>query len=173
MLDLTIDAWYCWFGVAVVSVAVAGVAVELPSTAPPDAAAAVATIDAVAGATYPTTAVHPLDATAIRLDSDRLSLRNPGGKSHATVAFGPVVFAPAGSRLERVAAGAAPDTEFGDPADFEEAVARAETRSRTTGWRPVEDRLVVRRVHWGDVAVTLVAVGGTDWQDSGTGGRDA
>lgn len=37
MFEVPVDALYAWLGVAAVSVAVLGVVVALPTTAPPDA----------------------------------------------------------------------------------------------------------------------------------------
>ncbi|WP_439025560.1 DUF7283 family protein [Haloarchaeobius sp. DT45] len=160
MPDLQIDAWYCWVGLAAASLAVAGVAVELPTRPAPDAGAAADTVDAVAAASYPTTAEHPIDASAVRLGPTRLSLRNAGGTSHASFAFGPVVPVSAGTRLHRVATGTPPESVFDSPTAFGRAVSAARERAdaRTAGWRPADDRLLVTRVHWEETNVTLVDV---------------
>ncbi|WP_435317482.1 DUF7283 family protein [Haloarchaeobius sp. TZWSO28] len=158
MPDLPIDAWYCWVGLAAASLAVAGVAVELPTRPAPDAAAAADTVDAVAAASYPTTAEHPIDASAVRLDTHRLSLRNAGGSAHASFAFGPVVPVTTGTRLHRVATGTPPESVFDSPAAFAEAVAeaRAHASAGEPRWRPAGSRLLITRVHWEGTNVTLV-----------------
>ncbi|WP_435361294.1 DUF7283 family protein [Haloarchaeobius sp. DFWS5] len=159
MFDVPMDAWYCWLGVAAVGLVVAGVAVELPTTAPPDATGVAATVDAVAGATYPSTAEHPVDADAARLGPHRLGLRNDGGTAHARFAFAPVVPVGDGGPLARVATGAHPRQVFDSPAAFQRA---ADRRIASVGedprWRPVDGRIVVRQVHWEGVRVTLVVV---------------
>ncbi|WP_267642524.1 DUF7283 family protein [Haloarchaeobius amylolyticus] len=158
MPDLPIDAWYCWVGLAAASLAVAGVAVELPTRPAPDAAAAADTVDAVAAASYPTTAEHPVDASAVRLDPHRLSLRNAGGTTHATFGFGPVVPVAADSRLQRVATGDPPSSVFDSPVAFARAVeqARERTESRDATWRQAPARIRITRVHWEGTNVTLV-----------------
>jgi hypothetical protein len=156
MFDVPLDAWYCWLAVSMVSVAVAGVAVDLPTRDAPDAPAAADTVDAVAGATYPAVAEHPLDADSVRLRPHGLGLRADGRSSHATFAFGPVVPVTDGTALARVAVGVPPAQAFDSLAAFERAVESARSNAEEADWRPVAERLVVRRVHWGDVRVTLV-----------------
>ncbi|WP_435345404.1 DUF7283 family protein [Haloarchaeobius sp. HRN-SO-5] len=156
MFDVPLDAWYCWLAVAVASVAVAGVAVDLPTRPAPDAPAAADTVDAVAGATYPTVAEHRLDADSVRLRPGELGLRSDGETSYATFAFGPVVPVADGTTLARVLAGVQPADAFDSPSDFRRAVRSARVDAEAADWRPAADRLVVRRVHWGDVRVTLV-----------------
>jgi hypothetical protein len=157
MLDAPIDAWYCWLGVAAAGLVVAGVAVELPARPAPDAAAAADTVDAVAAATYQTTAEHPLDARQIRIGPSRLSLRGAGGTAHAAFAFGPVVPVTTGMALHRVALGEPPSVVFDSPAEFARALARARESARGSDWRSAPNRIVVSRVHWEGTNVTLVA----------------
>lgn len=155
MFETPIDAWYVWIGLAVASVAVAGIVGALPRTAPPDAAAAADAIDRVAAGEHAATAEHRIDAAAVRLGSRRIALRNDGGTARAAVAFGPVTPAPEGSPLERVARGEPPDRVFDSGRTFEEAVLEARTRAAT--WRPAGDKLVIRAIVRGDRRVTLVA----------------
>lgn len=156
MLEAPLDAWYCWVGVAAASVALAGVAADLPTRPAPDAPSAADTIDAVAGSTYPTAAEHPLDADEIRLRPNRLGLRDEEGASHAAFAFGPVVPVEGDARLTRVARGVPPGRAFDSLAAFRDAVETARERAADAGWRPADDRVVVRQLNWGDVDVTLV-----------------
>jgi hypothetical protein len=156
MFDAPPDAWYTWVAVALASVAVAGVATDLPSQPAPDAAAAADTVDAIAGSTYASAAEHPLDADRIRLRPHRLALRTGGETSHATFAFGPVVPVGDDTALARVARGVPPGRAFSSLTAFEEAVEAARERASDAGWRPAADRLVLRHLEWGDVDVTLV-----------------
>ncbi|MFC4407013.1 DUF7283 family protein [Haloarchaeobius iranensis] len=156
MFDAPPDAWYIWVSVALASVAVAGVATELPSRPAPDAAAAADTVDAVAGSTYASAGEHPLDADRVRLRPHRLALRTDGETSHATFAFGPVVPVGDDPALARVARGVPPGRAFGSVTAFEAAIEAARERASDAGWRPVTDRLVVRHLEWGEVDVTLV-----------------
>lgn len=154
MFDVPVDATYVWFGVATVSLASFGVAVGLPSAAPPDAAAAASTVDAVAVAPPGAVATHDLEtAERLRLGSARLSLDGPGGRTHATFLY-PVTPANTDDRLKSVSSGAPPPSRFDSPASFERATRDA--RGDDRAWRPAPTRLTVRRVAWGDVNVTLV-----------------
>ena len=156
MFDAPPDAWYTWVAVALASVAVAGVATDLPTRPAPDAAAAADTVDAVAGSTYASAAEHPLDADRVRLRPHRLALRTDGETSHATFAFGPVVPVGDDEQLARVARGVPPGRAFDSLAEFEAAVAAARERASDADWRPAADRLVVRHLEWGELDVTLV-----------------
>lgn len=170
MFDVPIDATYYWLGLAVVSLAVLGVATDLPTQPPPDAPAAANTVDAIAASDYPGTATHPLNAERVRVTAYGIGLRGDGGTTHATFAFGPVTPTPRGSALAAVARGSPPAREFDDPASFAEAAQRARTASvddgtdaassstppQTASWQTAPDALLVRNVNWGDVHVTLV-----------------
>jgi len=154
MFDAPADTWYLYLGVAAASTLAVGVALALPTTAPPDATRAAATVDHVATSPYNATGEAPLDATAVDLGPSRISLRNDGGTAGTAFASGPVTPVGDGSRLRRVLDGEPPAAVFDDPAAFREAAATA--RNRTDGWRDAGDSLRIRRVTWRGVDVTLV-----------------
>lgn len=161
MFETHLDATYAWLGLAVVSVATAGVAATFPASPPPDAAGVAHTIETVAGGEYPATAEHGLAADRIRLAPRSLSL---GGEDRSARAplhaprITPVSADERGEtndeRLRRVLDGVPPDAAFDDPEAFAAAAKRARTADH--GWRPAPERLTVRRVHYGGVHVTLV-----------------
>ncbi|KZN24159.1 hypothetical protein A4G99_06850 [Haladaptatus sp. R4] len=160
MFDAPLDAWYVWLGVATVSLAVFGVAIDLPTSPPPDAASVADTVDSVAGCTYSATAEHPLTARQIRLGSRRLGLRDDGGTAHATFRYGPVVPVFAASdgsdrKLRRILSGTPPSAVFDSSDAFRRAVRTA--RNRRPSWERAESRLRVRCVSWGGVDATLVS----------------
>lgn len=159
MFDAPLDAWYVWLGVATVSFAIFGVAVELPRSPPPDAASAAGTVDSVAGCTYTATAEHPLSAREIKLGAHRLGLQGDGGTVHATFRYGPVVPVEtnraSGERLNRVLSGTPPTTVFDSPTAFRRAIRTA--RNRQPKWKRAESRLRVRCVSWEGVDATLVS----------------
>ncbi|EFW90748.1 hypothetical protein ZOD2009_16418 [Haladaptatus paucihalophilus DX253] len=163
MFDAPLDAWYVWLGVTVVSFAVLGVAIELPTAPPPNAASVADTVDSVAGCTYTATAEHPLSARKIKLGPRRLGLNGKGGIAHATFAYGPVVpVVPDGgrrsdstSRLNRVLSGSPPSAVFDSPADFRAAI--RESRDHQSVWRRAHSTLRVRCVSWEGVDATLVS----------------
>lgn len=153
-LEAPVDAWYVWVGVAVVSVAVAGIALALPSGPPPDANAAANTIDGVAGSPYEATGRTPHDGTEVRIEGPRVSLRNDHGTTHATVAYGPVVPVMGNDRLEALAAGAPFESVYASEladdhvdagavflADVEDALEANEGE-----WRQADGELAVRHL---------------------------
>jgi len=152
MFDAPVDTWYLWLGVATASLLVLGVAMSLPASAPPNAARAAATVDAVAASPHNATGEHPLGAEEIDLGSSRLALRDAGGTDHAQFAA-PVTPVRPGTDLAAVLEGTPPGRVFEHPRAFRAAAGRA--RNGSHGWRSAGDRLVVRRVVWGGVDVTL------------------
>ena len=154
MFEAPLDAWYVWLGLAVVSGAAAGVVTGMPAAPPPDATGAAETVDGIAASEHATTAERPVpNAEAVRVGTDSLSLRGPGGTAHARFGYGPITPAASDGDLEAVLHGTPPDRVFDLPAAFERA-ARAERRTRPQ-WTPV-DRLLVRRVRWEGTDVVLV-----------------
>lgn len=149
-----VDAWYCWGGVALASLAVFGVVLGLPTGAGPDAAAVAETVDGVASSDHEARATRPLRATAIRLGPHRIALRSDAGTDHASFAYGPVTPALTDPRLQQVLDGAAPERVFRSRRAFVAAVRDARTDTAT--WRAAPDRLTVRRVTWEGIDVTLV-----------------
>jgi hypothetical protein len=153
MLETPIDVPHVWLGVAVVSIAVAGVGAGLPTGTPPDAATAGNTVDRVAASPHPATAEHPIDADRVRIEPHRIALENERGTAHATLAFGPVT--PAGDGpLRAILDGRPPERAFDSPEEFRRAL--VEARERRHDWEPAGDRIVVRSVSWRDVDATIV-----------------
>jgi hypothetical protein len=154
MFEAPLDAWYVWVGLAVVSGVAAGVVTGLPAAPPPDATGAAETVDAVAASEHATTDERPLpNAEAVRVGTDSLSLRGPGGSAHARFGYGPVTPAAGNGSLEAVLYGTPPERVFDSPAALER-IAAAE-RARRPQWTET-DRLVVRRVRWEGTDVVLV-----------------
>ncbi|MFC4246743.1 hypothetical protein ACFOZ7_06990 [Natribaculum luteum] len=150
MFEAPADAWFVWAGVALVSVAVAGVALELPSTPPPDANAAANAIDRAAGNPYDATVTYEHDAEEVRLDAKRISLRDDGDTAHASVAYGSVVPVTGHDRLENVTDGTPLRTEFDGPfavVDFVNALEDAH-EDNAGEWHPSTGRLTVRTISW-------------------------
>ncbi|WP_276271135.1 DUF7283 family protein [Haloarcula litorea] len=152
MFDTHAQTLFVWVALAAVGVAVLGTVVSMPTTAPPDASAAAATVDEVATSPPGSVAVRDVHADSWSLSDRQLGLRSDGGTSHATL-LRPAVPA-LGGRLAAVARGRPPATAFRSVRGFERAVTHA--RERGVGWRPAPTRLTVRHVAWGGVDVTLV-----------------
>jgi len=165
MFETHLDATYAWLGLAVVSVAAVGVAAAFPASPPPDADGVARTVDSVADGSYPATAEHGIAADRLRLAAGSVSLGDDRGTARATLdapRITPVIRPTAGvtpsettdARLRRVLDGAPPDAAFDDPASFAAAAERA--RAAEARWTAAPERITVRRVHYGDVRVTLV-----------------
>jgi len=154
MLDVPLDAWYVWLGLAVTSGAALGVAGSMPGAAPPDATGAATTVDGVAASPHAAVGKHPLsNAEAVRVGGDTLSLRGPGGTAHADLGYGPVTPATGDASLAAVLQGEPPERVFHSPAAFERALSAA--RATGPSWHRT-NRLVVRRVSWEGVDAVLV-----------------
>lgn len=153
MFDVPVDAWYLWLGAAMASLALLGSALGLPTTPAPDAAAVADTVDTVAASPYAAVSEHPLTADEIKLTVRTVALGADGATGRARFAYGPVVPVRNGP-LRSVLVGTPPERTFESPTAFGRAVETA--RGRDPAWRPAPDRLLVRRVTWGGVDVTLV-----------------
>lgn len=154
MFDVPVDAWYVWFGLAVASVAVFGVAAQLPTEPPPDAAATANAVDVIAASPHPASLTYPLAADEVRIGPERLALRAGGTTARASFAYGPVTPVQKGTMLWEVLQGARPAHVFNSPEAFERAAAAA--RERPAEWQPADDQLRARRISWEGVDVTLV-----------------
>ncbi|WP_435195705.1 DUF7283 family protein [Natronomonas sp. EA1] len=152
MFDAPSDLPLVWLGLALVSVAVAGVAVGLPTAPPPDATHVAAQIDRVAASDHTAVTELRLGADRIRLRSGAVALESDGVRAHASLRYGPVTPV-SGGDLDAVLHGAAPEAMYASPRAFARAAARARVGS---GWRPAPETLVVRHVTWGETDVTLV-----------------
>lgn len=153
MFDAPMDGVLAWIGLAACSIAVAGVAVSLPTTAPPAASAVAAQVDEVATSEHRVAATVSLRADEIRIRATQLSLRTDGVTAHARV-VGEGVVAAETEGLAAVLAGRDPERVYADRAAFERDV--AQVRDGTETWRPAPDTLQIRRVTWGDVDATVV-----------------
>ena len=161
MFETNLDATYAWLGLALVSVATAGVAATLPASPPPDASGVAHTIDSVGDGDHPAIAEHGLAADRIRLTTRSVALDDGSEFARATLHAPRITPVPPGDRstsadgqLRRVLNGAPPNAAFDDPGAF--AVATSQARAIDHEWRAAPDRITVRRVHYGGVHVTLV-----------------
>lgn len=154
MFDAPVDTWYLLVGVTATSVLALGLAVSFPTTAPPDAERAATTIDTVTTSPHEATGEQSLDASAVKLGTSRIALRKDGVTARSGLSYGPVTPVRAGTPLATVLTGAPPRRVFPDPAAFQNATAVA--RNRTAQWEQFEEKLIVRRIVWEDVDVTLV-----------------
>ncbi len=147
--DAPLDAWYVWMAVALVSFAIAGVALAVPTGPAPDANGVANAIDQVAASPYQASGSYAHDGDEVRVTARTIALRNQHGTSHATVSFGTVVPASGVRSLENVTYGTAYEAEYGSPYvppeyRFLEAVDVA--ASAPPEWRPTTGDVVVRRV---------------------------
>jgi hypothetical protein len=153
MFDVPMDGLIGWLGLATVSFAVAGVALSLPSTTPPDAGALASSIDQVSTSPHEVATSVRLRADAVRVRSAQVSVRKDGVVTHADLVAGGALWTE-DDRLRGVLAGKAPDAVFEDSVAFGRAIDGA--AARPVRWRSVPDPIRVRRVTWGGVDVTIV-----------------
>jgi hypothetical protein len=156
VFDAPIDALYTWLGVSFVAAGALAVAVGVPATPPPDAAAVAETVDGLAASPYAGAATVSLgNADELRLTPRGVSLRAASGTVSATFEHGPVVIVTGASdALAAVLHGTDPREVFED----QDALVAA-TRGTADGqasWRTAPERLRVRHITWGGVDVTLV-----------------
>lgn len=154
MFETSVDTVLLWAALGAVSVAVLAVLVQVPTTAPPDATAAAATVDEVATSPPGSVGHRPISATHWSLGAGQLGLQNDAGTAHASLLT--TVTPARGDALVAVLDGARPRSEFASPRAFARAARRVRTGTTNTTWWPAPDRLTIRRVAWGDVDVTLV-----------------
>jgi uncharacterized cupredoxin-like copper-binding protein len=166
--ETPVDAWYVWVGVATVSVVFAGLAVQLPIQPPPDATEAVNTIDRVASSTHHADATYDHDAERVKIDTTRVSLRNDGGTTHASIAFGSMTPLAAiddeqkQEALDRILSGQQPSEVLEDYSFDERALvaaaldARARRTTEQSKWRPASGVLRVRKIELDGETLLLV-----------------
>lgn len=152
------DGWYVWLGVSLVSVAVAGVVVGLPSGAPPDAGTAADGIDRVNGNPHGASAVHEYNAEEIRVEKGTvIETRNEHGSDSATLAYDPIVVVRDDyERLANVTHGTDLEDEFDElnwnGSARDDAIATVlertvETADETDGeWQLASGELTVRKL---------------------------
>ncbi|MCU4751646.1 hypothetical protein OB919_06580 [Halobacteria archaeon AArc-curdl1] len=148
--EAPVDAWYVWMAVAIVSFAIAGVALGVPSGPPPDANQAANTIDRVAGSNYQASGSYAHDAESVKIDAKTITLRNEHGTAHASIAFGEMIPANGVAGLENVTYGTPYTVEYRDgtlPPErvFLEAVDTAYTPNHES-WTTSNGELIVRMV---------------------------
>ncbi|WP_424000034.1 DUF7283 family protein [Haloarcula salina] len=152
MFETHVDALYLWVGLSAVSVAVLGVVVGLPTTAPPNATATAATIDEVATSPPGSVEQRRLLADEWALEAGALRLRNDGGTAQVRLTQDAITAD--SDRLRAVLDGTAPASVYDSRDAFRADLARA--RAQNTTWRPAPERLAIRHVAWGGIDVTLV-----------------
>jgi len=82
------DRWIMYMGLTLFTTVALGVVLSMQTVPAPDANGAANTIDSVAGSRGGTHAEYDHNAEAVRVQAESFSLRNEGGTSSATVAFG-------------------------------------------------------------------------------------
>jgi len=159
-LEAPADAWYVFIGVSLISVAVAGVVMGLPTGQAPNADSAIEQIDAVAGDTYESKASADHNADRFWVDSKRIGLKNDHGTATESVSFG--TLSPVyneSSNLSKVLTGTKAESVYTDKSAFKSDIESARGKSFIDGepqWHSASGKLRIRKVIWGDYSVTLV-----------------
>lgn len=163
-LEAAADGWTVFFGVALVSVAMTGAAVSLPTAPPPDTSGVANAIDRAAGTTYGASITYEYDAEEVWVGPKRFGLKNEAGaKSSGSISFGTMTPVLAGGEyyedLETVLYGKAWQEVFASKWAFIQraADARENAANNVREWRPASETLRIRTVVMGDEYVTIVA----------------
>lgn len=158
--EAPMDAWFVYIGLAIVSTSMLGVAIGFTPMPPPDASAAVNTIDSAAGTSVSGVAVYDHDAEFVWMDRQQIALQNSGGSSKATVAFGEITPAYEDERLLEVLYGTPIEDEFESSSEFLGTVEAAKQASEANSedWRPASGELRAKKVIVNGEEVVLVDV---------------
>lgn len=147
-----VDAWYVWIGISMISLAMAGVVLALPTGPPPDAASSANTIDRISGSQYEASGVYDHDAAEVKIDGATIALRNDHGTDRATLRYGSVVPVWETDRLLNLTRGTDFETAYGDFDDDGDGVetlladANDAYRNNTGEWRPADGEFAVRTI---------------------------
>ena len=156
------EEWYIWIGLAIASFAIAGIALAIPTTPPPDVHAAANTIDDIAASEYNATGEYDHDADFYWVDGRRIAMKNSGGISRESLRFGVATPVQGYPKLKKLLYGTPPtevfDSDQSDPRELKTLAqqARDSVDSDDPTWIKADEKLHVRTVVWGDVHVTLV-----------------
>lgn len=148
------DAWYVWVAVTIISLAMAGIVLGLPTGPTPDADRAANAIEETSGSSYEAATTYEHDADAVRIDGKTIELKNDHGTDRASINYGQVIVVNGDDRLENLTYGSGFDEEFDaelDDPTRDAATAfvtrTADARDANSGeWINSTDDLTVRRV---------------------------
>lgn len=164
------DAWYVWLGVSIVSLAIAGVVLGLPTGPPPDAEGATNAIEETSASPYESASTLEHDADAIAIDGKSVTMRNEHGIARSSIRYGQVVAVNGDEGLERLVYGEDFETVFDDELEdphenaatvFMDRVADAEA-DNSGEWLTASDELFVRQVAVEPNELPSIRVAGAD-----------
>ena len=147
------DTPWLWVGLTLGSAVMLGVVLGIP-TAAPQADRVANTIDDVAVSSAGGQAEIPIRANAVRIGQERIALRGPGGRAHASIEYGPVTPVGGETKLTAVLAGHPPETVYESPEAFKRALYWADRRR--PDWQPAGDTVRVKQVEYEGVNGVLV-----------------
>ena len=105
-LEAPADAWYVYLAVAIVSIALAGLALGVSTGPPPDAEQAANTIEGATASELTASASYDHDADVVTIDRQTITMENDHGTAHASFSYGIVVPVNGDERLENLVYGA-------------------------------------------------------------------
>lgn len=147
------DTPWVWVGLTLGSAVMLSVVLGLP-TAAPQADRVAETIDDVAVSAPGGQAEIGLRAEAVRIGQERIGLRGPGGRAHASFKYGPVTPVVPETKLAAVLDGHPPETVFESPEAFKRALYWADRRR--PDWQPAGPTVRVKHVQYEEVNGVLV-----------------
>jgi hypothetical protein len=158
-MDAPADAWIAFSGVSLVTFAMTGIVMSIPTVPPPDAKAASNAINDVAGSPYGEVVEYEHSAEEVQLSAKQFGLRNSGGTVYGSISFGTMtpVGASDGQRLTAVLSGKPWEEVFDSEEEFLTIVRSArQTATYQEKWRPASGTLRARKILVGATHVTLV-----------------
>jgi len=160
--EAPMDAWIVYIGVAFVSSTMLVFALGLTGTPAPNANAAANTIDLVGDRSVSATAEYEHDGDSFWIDRQQIVLRNDGGTSRATIAFGEITPAYYDERLADVTYGSpiTGDNTFDSTGEFLATVEAAQQHSANNrpDWQSANGVVRAKKVIVGGEHVILVDV---------------
>ncbi|WP_049924016.1 DUF7283 family protein [Halopiger djelfimassiliensis] len=111
-LEAPVDAWYVYLAVAIISVALAGLALGVSTGPPPDANEAANTIEGTTGSDYSASASYEHDADVVTINRETITMENDHGTSHASFSYGIAVPVNGHERLENLVYGSTFEEEY-------------------------------------------------------------
>ena len=131
-LEAPADAWYVYVAVAIVSIALAGLALGVSTGPPPDAEQAANTIEGATTSELTASASYDHDADVVTVNRRTITMENDHGTSQARFSYGIVVPVNGDERLENLVYGA----DFAD--EYEAELQDGDTHAFAVFKRDVE-----------------------------------
>ncbi|WP_049925486.1 DUF7283 family protein [Halopiger goleimassiliensis] len=110
--EAPVDAWYVLVAVMIITTALAGIVLGLPSAPPPDAQQTANAIEGTTSSEYAASSSYEHDAETVTINRKTITMENDHGTAHASFGYGTVVPVNGYERLENLTYGASFEDEY-------------------------------------------------------------